>query len=256
MPTFVSEGRRIAFERYGEGAPILLIHGFGSSGIVNWVETGWTDALVDAGFGPITIDNRGHGQSEKLYDPEAYHPWRMAEDAVRLLDHLGVETAPVIGYSMGARIAAFLCSRHAPRVESSVWGGMGLNLVTGLSDSDEIISGLLAPGLADVPTRTARQFRIFADRTGADRKALAACMETSREPMEEEEVRRVRVPVLVVTGSEDEMAGPAEELAKLLPQGQAATVERRDHMRSTGDPQFKAAALEFLEKTVSRLREA
>src|SRR5690606_31605531 len=107
MPTFVSDGINLAYETYGEGAPVLLIHGFGSSGRVNWVETGWTETLTAAGYQAITIDNRGHGESEKLYDPERYYPWLMADDAARLLAHLGIRSAPVIGYSMGARIAAF-----------------------------------------------------------------------------------------------------------------------------------------------------
>ena len=171
MPTFVSDGLTLAYERYGEGEPVLLVHGFGSSGVVNWVETGWIEVLTSAGYAPITIDNRGHGGSEKPYDPEAYHPWSMAADAARLLDWLKIEAAPVIGYSMGARIAAYLCSRWSERVTASVWGGMGMNLITGLDDADEIIAGLTAPALADVKTRTGRQFRIFADRTGADRQA-------------------------------------------------------------------------------------
>jgi pimeloyl-ACP methyl ester carboxylesterase len=179
----------------------------------------------------------------------------MAADAERLLDHLGIHAAPEVGYSMGARIAACLCHRSPARVICSVWGGMGLNLITGLEDSDEIIAGLLAPSLADVPTRTARQFRIFADRTRADRQALAACMKTSRDPMPESEVRAVTTPVLVVTGSEDRMAGPADALAVLLPHGEAFTIPNRDHMRSTGDAGFKRATLSFLETHRSRLRQ-
>jgi pimeloyl-ACP methyl ester carboxylesterase len=255
VPTFQSDGITIAYETYGEGAPVLCIHGFGSSGIVNWVETGWVSALTDAGYRAITIDNRGHGRSEKLYEPALYHPQLMAGDGARLLDHLGVPGAAVIGYSMGARIAAFLCRGRSDLVTCSVWGGMGLNLVTGLEDSEEIIAGLLAPSLADVPTRTGRQFRIFADRTKADRRALAACMKTSRDPMAEAEVRAITTPVLVVTGSEDAMAGPADALAALLRHGESFTIPNRDHMRSTGDPAFKRATLAFLETHRSRLRQ-
>jgi pimeloyl-ACP methyl ester carboxylesterase len=170
----------------------------------------------------------------------------MAEDSRALLDHLGIKGAAVFGYSMGARIAAFLALAHPGRVALSVWGGMGMNLITGLSDSEEIIAALLAPNLADVKGRTGRQFRIFADRTGADKEALAACMVTSRTPMPEADVRQITVPVLVATGSDDAMAGPADALAAILPMGEAFTIPGRDHMRSTGDPKFKAAALDFL----------
>src|SRR5689334_9849572 len=105
MPEFSSAGIGIAYEVHGEGKPILLIHGFGSSGKVNWIDTGWVETLKEAGYQPITFDNRGHGGSRKLYDTKLYYAHEMAEDARRLLDHLKIETAPVIGYSMGARIA-------------------------------------------------------------------------------------------------------------------------------------------------------
>jgi pimeloyl-ACP methyl ester carboxylesterase len=248
MPSFSSDGVSIAFERHGGDTdrPVLLIHGFGSSGRINWIDTGWVDTLLAAGYAPITYDNRGHGASQKLYDARLYFAHEMAEDARRLLDHLAIEACPVIGYSMGARIAAFLASRHAERVSATVWGGMGLNLVSGLGDSEEIIEALTADSLAEVTGRVGRQFRIFADHNKADRAALAACMVNSREPMSEDEVRRIGVPVLVANGANDDMAGPAAALARLLPSASSVTIEGRDHLRATGDPQFKQAVLSFL----------
>jgi pimeloyl-ACP methyl ester carboxylesterase len=246
MPEFSSAGIGIAYEVHGEGKPILLIHGFGSSGKINWIDTGWVETLAGAGYQPITYDNRGHGASRKLYDTKLYYAHEMAEDARRLLDHLKIERAPVMGYSMGARIAAYLMLNHPERVVAGVWGGMGVNLMSGLEDSEEIIEGLTAESLDQVTGRTARQFRIFADHNKADRAALAACMVNSREPMPEASVRQITGPVLVAVGSEDDMAGSAEGLASLLPHGEAFTIERRDHMRATGDKTYKAAALEFL----------
>jgi pimeloyl-ACP methyl ester carboxylesterase len=246
VQTFSSDGIAIAYEVHGQGTPILCIHGFGSSGKVNWIDTGWVSTLSGAGYQPITFDNRGHGASRKLYDTSLYFAHDMAEDARRLLDHLGIRRCAVIGYSMGARIAAFLALRHPARVGPAVWGGMGMNLVTGLEDSEEIISALTAESLEEVTGRVGRQFRIFADHNKADRAALAACMVNSREPMKEAEVRDIHGPTLVATGENDEMAGSAEPLAALLPAGEAFTIARRDHLRATGDPQFKRAALEFL----------
>ena len=252
MPSFFSDGVAIAYEVFGEGAPVLLIHGFASSGEVNWVATGWVDTLVKAGYRAITMDNRGHGKSQKLYDARLYFAHDMAGDAARLLDHLEIPKAAVIGYSMGARIAAYLSLIQPERVSCAVFGGIGLNLVTGLADSEAIISALTAESLADVKDKTGRQFRIFAEHSGADRAALAACMVNSREPMPAADVRRIGVPVLVAAGSDDEMAGPPQALADLLPQGEAVVIERRDHMRATGDSQFKLAALEFLARHVSQ----
>ncbi len=253
MPHFSSTGIDIAYEVYGEGRPILLIHGFASSGIINWVNTGWVDALQMAGFQPITVDNRGHGASRKFYDPKLYFAHDMADDAARLLDHLGHRTLPVMGYSMGARIAAYLALRHTVRVERAVWGGMGINLTTGLEDSEEIIAALTADSLSEVKGATGRQFRIFADHSRADRAALAACMISSREPMPEAAVRRIGQPTLVAVGEADDMAGDPAALAALLPRGEAFAIPKRNHMLATGDPKFKAAALAFLSKDRSAI---
>ncbi|MBK8082879.1 MAG: alpha/beta fold hydrolase [Devosia sp.] len=246
MPQFLSDGIAIAYESHGAGPPVLLIHGFGSSGKVNWLDTGWVETLTAAGYRAITIDNRGHGASRKLYDTRLYFAHDMALDAVRLLDHLGIRRCAVVGYSMGARIAAFLALAHPERVGALVLGGMGLNLTSGLADSEEIIEALTAESLDLVSGRVGRQFRIFADHNKADRAALAACMVNSREPMSADDARRIGVPTLVAVGSDDEMAGSAEALAALLPRAEAFTIPRRDHMRATGDKAFKAATLAFL----------
>lgn len=249
MPRFRSGDVELAYEVAGSGPPVLCIHGFASSGKVNWIDTGWVETLVGAGYTAITLDNRGHGASEKPHDPEAYYPAQMAEDALALLDHLGIERAALLGYSMGARIAAFLAFSHPERLAAAIFGGMGMNLVNGLTDGNDIIAGLRAPSLADLTHPTARQFRIFADHTGSDREALAACMETSRQPMARADVRRIDIPVLVAVGEADEMAGPPDQLAELLPKGEAFLIPRRDHMRATGDAKFKEAALAFLGRT-------
>jgi pimeloyl-ACP methyl ester carboxylesterase len=249
LPHFISDGLNLAYESFGEGLPVLCIHGFGSSGKVNWIDTGWVEALTEGGYRAITLDNRGHGDSDKPYDPELYYPSDMARDAVALLDHLDISRAAILGYSMGARISAFMAFAHEERVACAIFGGMGMNLVNGLSDGNDIISGLLAPSLKELTHPTARQFRIFAEHTGADREALAACMETSRQPMARADVRRIAVPVLVAVGEADEMAGDPGPLADLLPHGQAFTIPKRDHMRSTGDRAFKVETLAFLGKT-------
>ena len=108
MELFSGKDGRIAYIDEGEGAPVLLIHGFASNARTNWRDTGWMRFLGGHGFRAIALDNRGHGASDKLYDPESYTGPAMAEDALGLLDHLEIAKADVIGYSMGARIAAFL----------------------------------------------------------------------------------------------------------------------------------------------------
>src|SRR5919107_6372191 len=128
MQSFSSDGVRIAYvdvmPETGRGDPILLIHGFASNHAVNWVNTLWITTLTRAGFRVVAFDNRGHGLSEKLYRPEDYDSSVMAGDVRRLLDHLGIARADVMGYSMGARIAAFLALRHPDRVRSAMLGGL------------------------------------------------------------------------------------------------------------------------------------
>ncbi|HHS82334.1 MAG TPA: alpha/beta hydrolase [Devosia sp.] len=250
METFDSDGVRIAYHRHGAGRPIILVHGFASNGRVNWLDTGWVDTLCEAGWGPISIDNRGHGESEKLYDPALYPARTMAGDVARLIVHLGLvadgEGVPVMGYSMGARICAFLCMDHPELVRAAIFGGLGINMIRGIGGSEAIVQALLAPDLDHVRDRTGRQFRIFAEHTRSDLKALAACMQSSRDPIRAEDLSGIRVPVLVAVGERDEVGGSAEELAALLPRGTALVIPGRDHMRATGDALFKKGVIEFL----------
>src|SRR5438105_7017497 len=106
MPRFQHGSVEIAFLDEGEGEPIILVHGFASNKEVNWVQPGWIATLKRAGRRAIALDNRGHGQSSKLYDPAAYHTDTMADDVRALLDHLGIARIDTMGYSMGARICA------------------------------------------------------------------------------------------------------------------------------------------------------
>ncbi len=129
MASFKNGDVEIAYLDEGEGEPIVLVHGFASTKEVNWVNPGWVRTLTGAGRRVIALDNRGHGQSSKLYDPAEYHSSKMADDVRALLDHLKIERADVMGYSMGARIAAFLTINHPERVRSIVLGGLGDRMV-------------------------------------------------------------------------------------------------------------------------------
>lgn len=252
MPDFISQSVRIAYQTYGEGPPLVLVHGFASNGYVNWVQTGWVQTLTEAGYMAITLDNRGHGESEKPHDPEAYPARTMAHDVINLIDHLGLEHAGLIGYSMGARISAFAALDAPQKVATAVFGGLGINMIKGLTNSNDIIDGLRAPTLDAVKTPAGRQFRIFAEHTKSDLEALAACMASSRVRISAEDVGHIAAPVLVAVGSDDDIGGDPQALADLMPRGEALVIERRDHMRATGDPQFKRGVLSFLERVYAR----
>ena len=141
----------------------------------------------------------------------------MAEDVRALLDHLGLPRADVMGYSMGARITAFLALAHPDRVRSAVLGGLGIRLVEGVGLPDTIADALEAPSLADVSDPTAYMFRAFAEQTKSDLPALAACLRGSRQTLSREEVARITMPVLVAVGGADPIAGSPQELAALIP---------------------------------------
>lgn len=246
MHTFDSNGVEIAYIDEGAGPAILLVHGFASNVAMNWVNTSWISTLVEAGYRVIAFDNRGHGQSEKLYRLEDYGAPLMAEDAHRLLDHLEIDRAVALGFSMGARISAFLTLNHPDRVQAAVFGGLGINMVRGMAGTGPIARALEAETLEDVKNATARTFRVFAEQTKSDLKALAACIRSSRDPITAEALATIQCPVLVAVGRADVVGGSAQDLAALIANGEALDIGDRDHMKSVGDKLFKSGVLDFL----------
>jgi pimeloyl-ACP methyl ester carboxylesterase len=251
---FTHDGMDFAYFDAGDrnGPPILLIHGFASSAHVNWVQPGWLHTLEKAGRRVIAIDNRGHGGSAKPHDSAAYHPSIMASDSIALLDHLGIGQVDLMGYSMGARISAFLTAENPDRVRSLILGGIGIGLVDGVGDWDPIAAALLAPSLDDVTDARGRMFRAFADKTGSDRLALAACIRSNRVLLSEAALHRIQQPTLIGVGTRDDIAGNPHDLADLMPDARALDIPDRDHMLAVGDKVFKAGALAFLDEVSGR----
>ena len=250
MQFFDSAGVRIAYvdvpPALGDGDPILLIHGFASNHAVNWVNTLWTTTLTRAGFRVIALDNRGHGRSEKLHRPEDYDSSTMAGDARRLLDHLEIPRADVMGYSMGARIAAYLAVIDPARVRSLLLGGLGIRLVHGVGLPLNIADAMEAASLDELTDPMQRMFRAFAEQTKSDLKAMAACIRGSRQTLTEDEVRSIEAPTLVSVGTADTVAGSAQELAGLMPNARALAIPGRDHNLAVGDKVHKQGVLAFL----------
>ena len=252
MHKFNSDSVEIAFDDVGKGDPVLLIHGFASNGRVNWVDTGWVKTFVDGGFRVITIDNRGHGESEKLYDPKFYEAADMAEDARRLLDHLGIDRCHVMGYSMGARIAAFLSIRHPARVAAAIFGGLASNMIAGVGGGAEIAKGLEAASINDVTDLGAKAFRYFAEQTKSDLKALAACIRSSRVKITLEMLAQIQAPVLVVAGDLDTVSGEVAPLVAAIAGARGLTLHNRNHMNAVGDRHFKQEAVAFFKSHLLR----
>jgi pimeloyl-ACP methyl ester carboxylesterase len=248
MPSFANGDVEIAYLDEGEGDPILLVHGFASTKNVNWVYPAWVSELRKNGRRVIALDNRGHGDSTKLYDPEAYHIGTMAGDVAALMDHLKIERADIMGYSMGGRMTAWLALRHPQRLRSAILAGIGLGLIEGGGPGENVATALEADSLEQVTDPVGRTFRAFAEQTRADRRALAACMRGSRRLMSREEAAAITVPVLIAVGTTDEIAGSAAALGQIIPGAEVLDIPNRDHMRAVGDKVYKSGVLEFLSR--------
>jgi pimeloyl-ACP methyl ester carboxylesterase len=246
MPSFHNGAVEIAYLDEGEGDPILLVHGFASSKNVNWVYPTWVSELRKDGRRVIALDNRGHGDSEKLYDSEEYHIGIMAGDVTALMDHLEIARADIMGYSLGGRMTAWLAHRAPQRVRSAILGGIGMGLILGGGPGENVAKALEADSLEEVTDPVGRTFRAFAYQTHSDRLALAACMRGSRGLMTREEASGIAVPVLIAVGTVDEIAGSAQGLGNIIPGSQVLDIPNRDHMRAVGDRVYKSGVLDFL----------
>jgi pimeloyl-ACP methyl ester carboxylesterase len=249
MPSFHNGAVEIAYLDEGEGDPVLLVHGFASSKNVNWVYPTWVSELKKAGRRVIALDNRGHGESGKLYDAAQYEISVMADDVIALMDHLAIERADVMGYSLGSRMTAVLALKAPQRLRSAILGGIGIGLIEGGGPGENVAEALEAPSLEDVTDPVGRTFRAFADQTRSDRRALAACLRGSRRLMTREEAAAITgVPVLIAVGTADEIAGSASALGEIIPGSQVLDIPNRDHMRAVGDKVYKSGVTEFLSR--------
>lgn len=242
------DGTRIAYTKRGAGPAVLLLHGFGADRELNWGRPGVIDALVDSGRTVIAPDARGHGASDKPHDPDRYSGDAMVRDARAVLDQLGVDGVDVVGYSMGAMVAARLVPDE-PRTRSLVLGGVGESVVppqSGGRNPEAIATALLAEDASAIGSATGRAFREFADATGADREALAAL---SRSTSLRYAVRfdEITVPTLVIAGTDDTLIRSPDALAARLPSARLRMV-KGDHLGAPYHREFTEAIVEFLEE--------
>ncbi len=114
-----------------------------------------------------------------------------------------------MGYSLGARMTAWLAQSQPQRLRSAIFGGLGMGLIEGGGPGETVAKALEAPSLEDVTDPVGRTFRAFADQTRSDHRALAACLRGSRRLMTRDEAASIKVPVLIAVGTSDEIAGSA-----------------------------------------------
>lgn len=254
IQTFDSNGVPIAYQVEGEGEPVLLTHGFALNGTIQWSMV--RPALVNAGYKVISIDNRGHGQSGKPHDPEQYGQ-EMVEDQVRLLDHLGIDKAHVIGYSMGGGITLNLLTQHPDRVHSAAITGAGWNMDAGDEEGwreefaqaldegrgFELLFERLAPpdeaGEGGEGTQQMKAFESLLTQMN-DQKALAAVTRSRVIGMNPtpEEIAEIDTPTILVIGSRDPIIAAAKSLNEARPDMELVEIDGATHGNVFLRPEF------------------
>ena len=253
MASFTSDGVQIAYDDLtppgGPERTIVLIHGFASNRNEGWKRTGWYQAFERRRMRVIALDQRGHGESEKLYESDAYEREKLAADVLALMDHLGVQRADVFGYSMGTRTALGVAMAAPDRVSNLILGGVGGKLLEAAPAAvgESMADAMLAEDPATITHPMLQSFRQFADEQGEDRKALAAVTGAKNPPLDQDAMTRLPMPVLVVAGVSDTGAGDPEGLSRLFPHGHSVTVPGCDHFSAIPHALTKAAVFDFLD---------
>ncbi len=252
MAQFLSDGQAIAFDDIGprEGRPVVLVHGFASNRAENWRRLGWYGAFERKRIRCVALDCRGHGESAKPHDPTAYTRAAMAGDIIALLDHLGVERADLMGYSMGARLSLAAALAAPKRFPLLILGGIGDRQFETHLRTDALAEAMETADPDSIANPLLRSFRRFADEQGEDRMALAALSRAQDAPFERAMLPALSMPVLVVAGARDELAGDPDGLARAVPDGRAVTVPGCDHFSTIAHALFKAAVFDFLDGTL------
>ena len=264
---FDSNGVKIRYVTEGKGEPVVLIHGWmADSSMWGRDRSGNTklDTTGANGFQLIALDCRGHGKSDKPHDLEKYGP-EMAADVVRLLDHLKLEKAHLIGYSSGAFIASKVAATHPERVLSVVYGGQA-PLIAGTKSSDssevevfakavdegkDLGSYIIAVTPPGKPKPTEDQAKAIAKflYDGKDVKAFAAAGRSFKNlEVTEEQLSKCKAPILFIHGGNesDYVKDRVATVRKLLGRGEVKIVEGADHITTLTKPEFASAVIEFL----------
>jgi pimeloyl-ACP methyl ester carboxylesterase len=257
MATFTHEGVTLAYDDFGDPAArdtVVLVHGYASNRREGWRRTGWCAAFEARGARVLALDLRGHGESGKPHEPEAYALPNLAGDLLALLDHLQLGPVDLVGYSMGSRISLAAAEQAPERVSRLVLGGVGSAWLRPPGDPEReaaqrqaLAEAMLTDDPQAIEQPTLRGFRYFVDQQGEDPKAMAACALSLSPPPSVESLARVDLPVLVVAGARDRLAGEPEGLARAVPNGRAVTVAGCEHFSAIPHALTKAAVFDFLD---------
>jgi pimeloyl-ACP methyl ester carboxylesterase len=237
------DGQRLAWRETGEGRPLVLIHGYFSDAHTNWIRYGHAATIAAAGYRVIMPDLRAHGSSAKPHEPSAYPPDVLMRDGFALIEHLGLSDYDLGGYSLGARTTMrMLANGAAPR--RAILSGMGLTGVTKTEGRGGYFRNILT-NLGSFKQGTPEWLaEAFLKTTKGDPVALLGILDTFvNTPIEA--IRAVELPVLVLSGAEDDDNGSARELAEELPRGSYREIPGT-HMSAVLRPELGQEIAAFL----------
>lgn len=261
---FDSKGVKIRYVTAGEGEAVVLIHGWMSDSTM-WGRdaAGNTKLTPLPGFQAIAIDCRGHGKSDKPHDEKAYGT-KMADDVVRLMDHLKIKKAHLIGYSMGAFIAGKVAASHPDRVLSVIYGGQA-PLIKGTPSSGpgevEVFAKAVKDGKglgpylievspADRPKPTLEVANAIAKYLYGEKDVeafAAAGLSLGKLAVSQKELRRFKGPVMFIYGSKDVSRDRISRVREMLGRGDVKVIEGADHITTLIKPDFGASVVAFLQ---------
>ncbi|WP_205864543.1 alpha/beta fold hydrolase [Planctomonas sp. JC2975] len=238
-----ADGATMAYRELGEGHPLVLIHGFFSTGYVNWVRYGTADILAEAGFRVIMPDLRAHGGSDRSHEPQRYTRDVLADDAFALIDHLGLTDYDLGGYSLGARTTVRMLVRGADPGRAVV-AGMGLAGITEVDKRNEFYRGVFE-GLGSHRRGSAEwRSEAFLKTNDGDPVALRLVLDTSVGATEAE-LAEITTPTLVVIGADDHGLGSGAELADAMPLARYVEIPG-NHMSAVTDRALGVSIRDFL----------
>jgi pimeloyl-ACP methyl ester carboxylesterase len=242
---FASNSARIFYEEYGAGTPVVLIHGFGVDARLQWGETGLIKFL-EPHFRVIALDCRGHGRSERFYDPDAYAMRNMSGDVLNLLDYLQIDRALLVGFSLGSRVCFEIMTTNPERCRAAVLSGFGPDNATSDAErSEQLATALIATDMASMTDYHRRIRRAVLD-AGNDPGALAACIRCNTNIPPRSAVTPIGVPVFFVRGAKDYVAGDPGGLSGYFRESQVLVIDNNGHASVVADPRFHTAVADFL----------
>lgn len=248
---FESDGLKIYYEIFGQGKPLILVHGWGSDLKQNWVDTGWAEVLLSIRQ-VIAIDCQGHGRSDKPHNQKLYSYSIMASDVIHLMDHLRIAKADLFGYSMGSFMIIYLLGHYRDRITSVIMGGIGDETEESMNPQF-IADALLAIDPSQITNPLGQVYRSFVESNpNNDLKALALSalqMWPEGFPVQigGEYLADVDIPVLIINGEEDyPYVESDEKLAAAIPSSKLIRIPRKNHLTVVNSRRFKKEVLAFL----------